>query len=290
MAQRPRQAAEVVNLFGDDVAEEISVGRSPAIAAAPVSAGNVIDLSGKPTVVFVAGLGASGKTTWTRWATGELLARGSKARLVAIDPENRELRDYYDGVLEPPTHDPAGIAQWLKSLLDVCLREKTSALIDCGGGDAALGTLVSRTENLAKMMSDEGVEPVAVYPLSPRISDLSPLATLEAAGFKPEATLLILNEGRAENSAFPREQSFRQTTRHSAFRAAVDRGASVAWMPRLYVAEAIETRRITFREARDGIVPDGRKVVPLGVFDRSSVHKWLLQMAEAFAPYASWLP
>ena len=295
MAQRPRPSAEVVSLFGgdpgDDVAEEINVGRSMGRPATPASAtvGQVIDLSDTPKVVFAIGLGGGGKTTFMRWATGEVLARGSKARLVAIDPENRELKDYYEGVLEPPTHDPAGIAQWLKTLLDVSMKEKASALIDTGGGDAALGSLIERTDDMVKMMQDAGVEPVAIYPLSSRISDLSPLTTLEAAGFKPRATLVILNEGRADPTV-PREHSFRRIMQHSAYRAAIDRGAIQLWMPRLYVAKEIEDRRITFREARDGIVPEGRKVVPLGVFDRSSVHKWLQQMAIEFAPVSSWIP
>ena len=217
--------------------------------------------------------GRRGKTTSCAGPPAEVLARGSKARLVAIDPENRELKDYYEGVLEPPTHDPAGIAQWLKTLLDVSMKEKASALIDTGGGDAALGSLIQRTDDMVKMMQDAGVEPVAIYPLSSRISDLSPLTTLEAAGFKPPATLIILNEGRADPTV-PREQSFRRIMQHSAYRAAIDRGAIQLWMPRLYVAKEIEDRR-TLQGSRDGIVPEGRKVVPLGVFDRSSVHKWL---------------
>src|SRR6202011_4582962 len=88
--------AEVVPLFGEfaeEVAEEITVGGSPAraAAAAPPAIGHVIDLSDTPKVVFAIGLGGTGKTTFMRWATGEVLARGSKARLVAIDPETREL-------------------------------------------------------------------------------------------------------------------------------------------------------------------------------------------------------
>jgi hypothetical protein len=106
---------------------------------------------------------------------------------------------------------------------------------------------------MVKMMQDAGVEPVAIYPLSSSISDLSPLTTLEAAGFKPRATLIILNEGRADPTA-PREQCFRRIMQHSAYRAAIDRGAIQLWMPRLFVAKEIEERRITFKEARDGIV------------------------------------
>jgi hypothetical protein len=130
MAQKPQpKQAEVINLFGDDVTEEVSVARRAH--AAPAEATTIsmapIDLTGQPKIMFVAGLGATGKTTWVRWAVDEILGRGSQARLAAIDPENRELPDYFAGVIEPPTHDPARIAQWLKNLVDVSLREKTSA-------------------------------------------------------------------------------------------------------------------------------------------------------------------
>ena len=290
---RQRTTAEVVSLFGepaDDIAEEINVGRSagptPAFAATNRTA---INLSETPKVVFAIGLGGGGKTTFMRWAVGEAMERGSKARLAEIDPENRELKDYYGGVLEPPTYDPAGIAQWLKALLDISLREKTSALIDTGGGDAALGSLIERTDDMVKMMQDAGVEPVAIYPMSSRTSALAPLTTMEAAGFRPRATLIILNEGCADPT-LPREQSFRRIMQHSTYRAAIDRGAIQLWMPRLFVAKDVEERRITFKEARDGTVPEGRKIIPLGPFDRSTVHKWLQQMAQEFAPIASWIP
>lgn len=292
MSQKPQvsKPAEIINLFDQDVSEEISVARRVRTDPVATTSGKApIDLTGRPKVIFVAGLGATGKTTWVRWAVGEILARNAPARLAAIDPENRELKDFYDDILEPATHDPAGIAAWLKSLLDISLREKSSALIDTGGGDAALGTLVSRTEGMAQMMVENGVHPVAVYPLSPRISDLAPMAALESAGFQPQATLIILNEGRADPTT-PREHSFRAVMRHSVYRAAIDRGAYPVWMPRLYVAKDVEDRRLTFQQARDGVTPEGRKVTPLGVFDRSSVHRWLQQMSAAFAPVMSWLP
>jgi hypothetical protein len=292
MSQKPQPSkpAEIINLFEQDLPEEISVARRVRTNPVTTTSGKApIDLTGQPKVVFVSGLGASGKTTWVRWAVGEILARNAPARLAAIDPENRELTDFYDGILEPPTHDPAGIASWLKNLLDISLREKSSALIDTGGGDAALGTLVSRSENLTRVMIENGVHPVAVYPLSPRIADLSVMAALEAAGFQPQATLIILNEGRADPTV-PREHAFRNLIRHSVYRAAIDRGAYPVWMPRLYVAKDVEDRRLTYQQARDGIVPEGRKAIPLGVLDRSSVHHWLREMSEAFAPVMSWLP
>jgi hypothetical protein len=72
-------------------------------------------------------------------------------------------------------------------------------------------------------------------------------------------------ERRPRRSDCPTRAVFRRIMQHSAYRAAIDRGAIQLWMPRLFVAKKIDERRITFKEARDGIVPEGRKVVPLGV-------------------------
>jgi hypothetical protein len=51
----------------------------------------------------------------------------------------------------------------------------------------------------------------------------------------------------------------------------IDRGAVQLWMPRLLPAKEVEDRRLTFVQARDAILPEGRKVTPLGPFDRARV-------------------
>jgi hypothetical protein len=73
---------------------------------------------------------------------------------------------------------------------------------------------------------------VACYPMTPRIDDIFVAAGLDAAGFKPPATMLLLNEGRADPGP-PPDEVFDPVIRHSAFRAIVARGAQVVWMPAL---------------------------------------------------------
>ena len=51
------------------------------------------------------GAGGTGKTMLLRYFTDELIARDSNARLAAIDPEKRELKSYFQGVLEPLGYD-----------------------------------------------------------------------------------------------------------------------------------------------------------------------------------------
>ena len=137
------------------------------------------------------------------------------------------------------------------------------------------------------MMEGAGVEPVAFYPLSPRSSDLTPLAAMARAGFLPKATALVLNEGRADSTRAPL-QEFGQIRRHSVYKSALAQGAVEIWMPRLYAAKAIEDRRLGFHQAVNGETPGGG--LGLGPFDRSRTRHWLAAMEEAFAPIASWLP
>jgi hypothetical protein len=221
MAQREK-AADVVPLFNRAaaaVAEEVRVGRplapAPDAASAPVA--QAVDLAGRPKLLMAIGAGNVGKTTLLRWVAERALRAERQVLFAAVDPENRELKDYFEGVHEPPSFDPAKTARWLEDFIAFALDKRASAAIDFGGGDTTLGRLVAESPDLAPIMEEAGVSPVAVYLLGPRLADLSPLATLENAGFRPRATALVRNEGRADPTA-PREEEFARTVRHSAYR------------------------------------------------------------------------
>ena len=74
----------------------------------------------------------------------------------------------------------------------------------------------------------------------------------------------------------------------------VSRG-DVAWRGRTLDASAaewkkIEDRQFRFSHTRDGIVPEGRKAVPLGLLDRAGVRTWMGRMQIAVDPISSWIP
>jgi len=295
MANKPRPADNVFNLFGDDgdVAEEVSVGYRllPPTPPAPPP-GQVLDLAGKPKIVLAFGNGGSGKTSLMRWVAERAQTNGSKAKLAAIDPENRSLLNYFPagGVYEPPSRDADKVAAWLKAFFDALIREQVSGLVDTGGGDTAFGKIITEMPDLVAGLESEGIATVAVYMFAPRIADISPLATLSGAGFQPAATALVLNEGQIKPGDGDADQAFRDIRRHSVYRAALDRGAVELRMPLLSVAKKLEARSLQYRDARDGIVPEGRKVVPLGWSDRASLRSWLTRMDDAMAPISSWWP
>jgi hypothetical protein len=275
--------------------EEVAVMLPPASAApAARKAGQIgVDLSGTPKLWFVIGPGRSGKTTLLRYVAETILAAGEghEAMFVAMDPGNRSLTGFLEGVLQPPTSDAAANAKWLEQLIEHAMDNKVSALIDLGGGDTSLGKLLAQVPDLVARLEEAGIAPVAIYTIGPRQDDLTALAGMEAAGFKPKATAIVCNEGLADPT-ISREEAFARILRHSAYRAAVARGAMPLWMPILdpAVAADIEAKRLHFTDARDAVVPEGRKVTPLGTFDRSRVRQWLETMNAEFEAIRSWLP
>jgi hypothetical protein len=290
------QTPKVIRLFADASDDDLPVAsldishigsHSPPKATAR----GAMSLDGKAKINLAIGQGGVGKTTLLRWIAERSLARddGDPLALVTVDPVNRELAHYFPDAMAPKTQDPTQITAWLEKLLTYLMAEKKSAAIDFGGGDISLSRLVAEVPDLQVMMEEADVQPVCLYPMSPRETDVTPLAIMQRAGFQPKATALILNLGRADPTREP-EQEFKQLRRQPAYRAALDAGAVEVWMPRLFAAKAIEDRRIGFQQAMTGRMPDGQSGAGLGPFDRSRTHHWWKAMDEAFASIRSWLP
>jgi hypothetical protein len=236
-------------------------------------------------VWFLIGPNYSGKTTFARWAADRMFAAGRSAFLGALDPLNRTLVAFFEDVEQPSSADPSLTPAWLRSVVEHLMRERLTAIADMGGGDTSLARLISDLPDLAETMEEAGVAPVAAYFLGPRVDDLSSLATFEASGFRPRATLLVLNGARVDAGLDPAE-AFTPIRRHSAVRSAVARGAVVVVMPRLdppELALEVERKRLGFGAARDG---EGG----LGPLDRAGVRAWMDRMERAFAPVELWLP
>ncbi|TCZ61144.1 hypothetical protein [Roseicella aquatilis] len=299
MPTRPDAAAGgavVVPLFRDAGAEtedeEVAVGLPPASAASGAGVTATAPALAGPPVWLLIGPNYAGKTTFARWAAERMIAAGRGAVLAAADPANRTLAGFFAGVAQPATNDAAQTAAWLRRLVEHAMAERLAAVVDLGGGDTSLGRLLDAVPDLAEAMEAAGVAPVAAYFLGPRVDDLGALASFEARGFRPGATAVVLNHGRVDAGMDP-EAAFGAIRRHSAFRAALARGAVVLEMPRLSPPELaldIERKRLPFAMARDGVVPEGRRVAPIGGLNRAAVRAWLERMEAAFAPVAAWLP
>ena len=295
----PEDTKKVVPLFRrrpvGEGEPEVRVGAAPTNGPEddlPVEAASVVDLSGKPKVWFMIGGGNSGKTVEVRWLVGRMAARGERAVLAALDPANRSLASWFEDVAQPPSSDGTQTARWLRDFLNFLMEEKQhSAVLDFGGGDTSLAKAVDAAPGIVAALEAAGLAPVACHVLTPRQDDLALLGALEAAGFRPEATMLLCNLGRVDTT-MAGDDAFARVMRHSTVRAAMERGAVPIWMPRLEpdVMAEIEGKRLQFAQVRDGQVPGGSAFPPLGGLERAMVTRWLERMEEAHRPVATWLP
>ena len=277
----------------EDAANDFDVAGLPPSLALPVRSKRTLpvpDLTGLGKVWELIGPGGAGKTVLARWLGGGLTERGmaDQAILAALDPANRTLTHFFDKVQQPPSSDPVQTTAWLRKLLGFIAKQKANAVLDYGGNNVSKVRLVEAAPTIADSMEQDGVALVAAYVLTPRVDDLAPLVTFEARGFRPRATALILNLGRAETPA-----AFDGLRRQAAYKAALDRGAVELWMPALEpqsLALQIEQQRLQFHQARDGDVPEGRNASYISALERVMIREWMTRMDEEFATIDTWLP
>jgi hypothetical protein len=290
-----RKPGEVVSLFRresglDDVPEVVMPDLPVTHEESLWTNGPAVDLSDQPKLWCLSGAGATGKTTEARWLVWRMAEAKRSAGLVALDPGNRSLASWFENVEQPASRDGAHTARYLRELLEHLMRRPSSTLIDFGGGDTALARVLETAPDLHQALEDAGIGVVACYTLSPRVDDLDTLSRLERAGFRPKATLLLLNEGRADPTV-PRAEAFRPVIRHSIFKNAIARGVIARFMPSLEsdVMQDVETKRLHWGMARDGLVPEGVTYSGIGGLSRSMVRRWLERMEDAHKPVLSWL-
>lgn len=291
MARKQNPAAFSGSAMLDDGLGDVALDDSPLSVAQtppPIADISPIDLTGRPKIIFVPGLGQCGKTMMCRWI-GERTVEREGAALASVDPVNRELGLFLADTVKPDTRDPAGIARWLDAFIASVVTSGSNAIVDLGGGDASLATLLTNSPDLPQRIEAAGVSIVVLYMLSGRPIDLTPINDLERLGFQPATTALVLNHVKLRPGV-SHEAEFRLTVRHPAYKAVIARGAVPIWMPHLHTADLIRDRQITFKHAVEGTMPEGKAGLPLGMAQQSSTHGWMRQMTEAFTPIMRWLP
>jgi len=249
----------------------------------------IADLSPLTKVIGLIGPGGAGKTVVARFLGGELRDRGKLDRtvLAALDPTNRSLAEFFEGVLQPPSSDPDETAAWLQTMLKFLASKRGNAVLDFGGGDLSLARTIEKMPTIADVLEQDGIGFVAAYVLTPRASDLATLTTFEQRGFRPKATALILNLSRAETPS-----AFNAIRRQPAYKGALDRGAVELWMPKLTQETAlkVEQAHVHFRQAMNGEASEGRKPANLSSFERSEVREFVERMRSEFQVIEGWMP
>jgi GTPase SAR1 family protein len=265
--------------------------REVALEAVPTTS---VDLSGKPKVWLFVGAGQGGKTTVIRCLVGWARDQRRDVELAALDPGSiRSLTSWFPGGVEEAPENEAARTGWLRDLLLDEAEDPRTLICDFGGGGHVplLDLVRMAKEGVHSTLEAAGIGLVMCYVLTPRIDDAEIIKDFEEAGFKPRATLLLLNSGKVDSSQDIGE-AFEPVRRHEGFRMAVKRGAVTVTMPRLdpVIMQEIELKRLSFDMARTGKVPPGRTFPPIAGLNRSIVATWMDDMVQAFKPVATWLP
>jgi hypothetical protein len=265
----------------------------PAARPQPRKGVKALDMAGLVPCWFLIGGNNSGKTTWARWAAGRAFDAGRDVTLASLDKNQRALATFLSGVAQPESRDVLEVSNWTADFLSYVAEARQPAVADFGGGgEEYLSATLADGPALVDDLAVSGVGIIAAFFLTPRPDDLQVIASLDKAGFRPKATVLVLNEVHVERGADP-DAAFARITGHSAFKAAVARGAHVVRMPRLFpqsLALEIASKRLLFTHARDGVVPEGSSVTPIRGLDRSRVNRWLHDTETAHDAVRSALP
>jgi hypothetical protein len=239
---------------------------------------------------MVGGRGKTGKSVLIRTLVELAVARGGVPIIGDIDRTNQSLSAFphlAPNLRRPTAADDVGIVDWLNEQVNEQIDGAGNTLIlDCGGGDQ-VGKFWVRDLELAPFLGANGVRPVAIHMLGTDIDDLAYMRDLESISkFQPTDTVIVLNEGVLPAGRSP-SAAFSPIAEHAIFRAVADRGAKVLRLPRLGCMVEIDRLRVSFQEAKDGAVKDGR--ARLGPIQRQMVALWLREVSETLAPVLPWI-
>lgn len=238
-----------------------------------------------PVLAIGLGRGGSGKST----GLAELVWRAKNAgRSVIVadgDTLSKTLTDTFPGEVTSPGSDQfLDVRSWLNGLLSQVGTKRQSAVLDLGGGDRMLQEY-GRKLPIVEFCSSYGIDPVAIYYLGPSVEDLRHVLAIWSSGhFRPERTLLMLNEGVIDAGSRMAD-AFAATLRNPDFIEMLKSGAKPIVLPRLECMEEIKASRLGFHDATG---PN----VALDIISKFQLGIWLrdLEAKRAEADILSWLP
>lgn len=231
-----------------------------------------------------------GKTALLNASVQYFRALGSRIEVWNADQQNRShtLSTFFADAMTPPAGGLADGRMWIEERLMDQARHRHHAVLDAGGGWTGFSSLVEDVP-IAGALSENGIDPVALFCLGPERADLDYLEHFaEDDRFLPKRTMVVLNAGLvlSGRSAVGAFAAIRDT---KAYRRAAAKGAVVAVMPPLACMAEVTDRGLSFADAALGKVKSGQ--APMGMFDPARVNKWWgEQIPQLFGEFpADWL-
>lgn len=242
-----------------------------------------------PVLAVRLGRGRTGGTTGLSWLIDRARNMGREVIPADGDRRNATLKSYYPDATQPPTDETADVKEWLTHVLSQMAESGTSMGLDLGGGDRVLAEY-GRDLGLVEFCEEIGAQPLALYFLGPDTADFEHVLTIARAGyFKPERSLLILNENLISGGRTP-AGAFEGIISRSEFVDLVRAGMHPINMPTLPCMEAMRELRLGFYDAAAGRAgPGGRVLDPVRRF---MVKRWLAHLEKQVANTGAteWLP
>ncbi len=242
----------------------------------------VIQPDHRPVLAVGLGRGFGGKST----GLAEMVWRAQAAKrdvLVADgDALSSTLSTLFSGAMKPPTAELPDVKEWMSKVLNAVARGR-SAVLDLGGGDRVLQEY-GRDLRLIEFCAHRRIDPVAVYFLGPEEEDLRHVVSIwEAEYFRPERSILMLNEGVIRTGQTV-HGAFERTMKDPAFIAMVQKGARPVLMTKLACMDAVRKAGLGFYD----VASDDK----IDLVEQFMVEDWLatLEHARTEAGVAGWLP
>lgn len=232
------------------------------------------------------GRGRTGGTTGLDW----LIQRASKAGRDIIvadgDKRNATLSRLYNGKgMHPPSDEVADVKDWISTVLDKMAMAEASVALDLGGGDRVLQEY-GRDLELVEFCNHIGASALALYFLGPEQDDLDhAFALFESEVFRPDHTIIVLNEGLVSTNQKTLRVAFDRTLESKQLGSMCESGARVIVMPRLACLDRVRNLGLGLNKAAAG----DKTLGPTFSF---MVRQWLLRMEEECAQtnILEWLP
>ncbi|WP_294542217.1 hypothetical protein [uncultured Rhodoblastus sp.] len=246
-----------------------------------------------PVVMMVLGRQRVGKTSFLNTVAQYLKARGAEFEIWDGDQQNTSynLSLFHRNALRPPEGDPEEVKVWLEQRFSSVIENRTSAILDIGGGDTPLGRLVQDVP-VVETLEGAGVRVVLVHVVGPETPDLDYLGRFSENNlFVSKQTLVVLNAGLVLSGRSVKG-AFAQTMTHPTISRVLSAGGHIVDMPRLACMSEVADRGLSFEDAMSGAGGSVKGLPPLNLFDRARVRKWWQQeLPNMFDEIpADWLP
>jgi hypothetical protein len=238
-----------------------------------------------PVLAIGFGRGFGGKSTLLTEIAQRAVNQGRSVIVADFDARSRTLADLFPDAMVPPTEELPDVKDAFTKLLNRMTTEKKSAVVDFGGGDRFM-LEYGRDLELVEYCEMFEIDPVAIYVLGPELEDLRHcLSIYEAGYFRPERTILVLNEGVIRDGKTV-VGAFEKTTKDPGFQKMLADGAKPMLVTRLPCMDLVKDSRLNFYEAAI------RSGSPLDPVEGFMLMKWLkgLEAKRQKLGIADWLP